>query len=92
MTIKVKYKEILELYEYCKKLSLPATLERMFDGFTIRFPNGEDFIQFKGSYGYDRGCVEPGIGCRLDYSAVPLKKAKALVKYHKERLCRNDRT
>ena len=92
MTIKVKYKEILELYGYCKKLSIPATLESLFDGFAIRFSNGGDFIQHRGSYGCDSGCVEPAIHCRLDYSAVPLKTAKALVKYHKERLCGNDRT
>lgn len=67
---------------------IPAKLEPMFDGFAIRFPNGGDFIQHRGSYGCDGGCVEPAIECKLDYTAVPLKNAKALVKYHKERLCK----
>ena len=81
------YKEIIKLYRYCEKLSIPAVLEPMFDGFAIRFPSGGDFIQHRGSYGCLAGCVEPAIGSRLDYTAVELKNAKALVKRHKERLC-----
>lgn len=84
----IKYKEIHELYRYCEKLSISAILEPMFDGFAIRFPNGGDFIQHRGSYGCNSGCVEPAIGSQLDYTAVPLKNAKLLVKRHKERLCR----
>lgn len=82
-----KYKEIIKLYHYCEKLLIPATLEPLFDGFAIRFPNGGDFVQHRGSYGCDNGCVEPAIGSRVDYTSVPLKKAKSLVKRHKEKLC-----
>lgn len=80
------YNEILELHEYCDKMGVKATISPMFDGYCIRFNNGGDFVQHFGSYGHNSGCVEPAIGCRLDYTAVPLKNAKALVKRHKERL------
>lgn len=81
-----KYTEILELHEYCLKTGVEARLEPCWDGYAIRFNNGGDFVQHDGSYGCLSGCVEPAIGCRLDYSAVDLKQAKALVKYHKDRL------
>ena len=81
-----KYKEIVELFKYCVKIGVNANFEPLFDGFAIRFPNGSDFIQHRGSFGHDSGCVEPAIGCKWDYTAVPLKKAKALVRYHKDRL------
>jgi hypothetical protein len=83
-----KYKEILELYRYCEKLSIPAIIEPCFDGFAIRFLSGYDFVQHKYSYGASVGCVEPAIGSRLDYTAVELKNAKRLVKRNKERLCK----
>ena len=81
-----QYHEILELFDYCKKIGVSATLEELFDGYAIRFPNGSDFIQHHGSYGCERGCVEPAIHCRLDYTAVPLENAKTLVKRHKDKL------
>ncbi len=81
-----KYKEILELRQYCEKIGVECKLEKLFDGYAIRFNNGGDFIQHHGSYGCEVGCVEPAIDCRLDYSAVPLKRAKALVQYHKNKL------
>lgn len=84
--LKPKYAEIQELYDYCIRIGINAKLEPSFDGYAIRFADGGDFVQHYGSYGCNVGCVEPAIGCRLDYTAVPLKNAKALVKYHKERL------
>lgn len=81
-----KYKEILELYDYCVKIGVEATLSRMFDGYVIKFNNGGDCIQHLGSYNHDDGCVEPAIGCRKDYTAVSLKNAKALVRRWKDRL------
>lgn len=75
-----KYKEIKELFEYCKEIGIDATLEPLYDGFKICFPNGSDFVQHKYSYGSHIGRVEPAIGCRLDYTAVHLDKAKTLVK------------
>lgn len=80
------YKEILELKEYCDKIGVDCTLESLFDGYVIRFKNGGDFVQHRGSYGHAVGCVEPAIGSRLDYSAVELKNAKALVKRWKDKL------
>lgn len=80
------YKEIRELHEYCLKIGVQSTISPMFDGYVICFNNGGDFVQHYGSYGCKCGCVEPAIGCRLDYTAVELKNAKALVRYHKDRL------
>lgn len=89
-----QYNEILQLYEYCKKIGISATLNEFLDGFVIRFPNGGDVVQHFGSYGNSIGCVEPAIGSRLDYTGVPLKKAKLLLKRHKEQLnkkmCKTD--
>lgn len=80
------YKEILELYEYCKKIGINATIEQLFDGYKITFPNGSDVIQHIYSYGAYDGCVEPAINSKLDFTAVSLKNAKQLIKRHKERL------
>lgn len=83
-----KYKEIQKLYEFCVKIGVAAEIQQMYDGFHLGFPNGDDFVQHKYSYGSNCGCVEPAIGCRKDYTAVSLNAAKSLVKYHKERLNR----
>ena len=83
-----KYAEIQELFKYCIKIGINAKLRSLFDGYEICFPSGDDFIQHCGSYGHEYGCVEPAIRCRRDYTAVTLKKAKALVRYHKDRLNR----
>jgi hypothetical protein len=83
-----KYREIVKLYEYCKKIGVNVEISPMFGGFCIKFENGGDVIQHLGSYGRDCGCVEPAIGSRLDYTAVPLKNAKALIRRHKEKLNR----
>ena len=81
-----KYKEILKLHTYCVKTGVECRLENLFDGYAIRFNSGGDFIQHRGSYGCDVKCVEPSIGSRLDYTAVPLKNAMALVRRHKDKL------
>ena len=81
-----EYREIVKLHLYCIKIGIPATLEEFLGGYAIRFPGGGDFVQHKHSYGAENGCVEPAIGSRLDYTAVPLKNAKALVRRHKEKL------
>ena len=85
-----KYQEIVELHEYCQKIGVNSEISPQFDGFRIGFPNGGDFIQHSGSYGCDYGCVEPCIGCRLDFMAVELKKAKSLVRRHKRKLNRGN--
>lgn len=38
-----KYREILALYLYCVEVRMDARLERLHDGWAIRFPNGGDF-------------------------------------------------
>lgn len=81
------YREIIELYDYCIKIGVDATLEELHDGWAIRFPDGSDFIQHRSSYGCECGCVEPAVnGCRKNYAAMTLKNAKQLVKRYKGRL------
>lgn len=85
-----KYKEILELYEYCKRLKIDARLEEMLYGYKICFKSGRDFVQHRYSYGSNNGCVEPAIGAAgFDYTAVDLETAKCLVKLHRKRLNRD---
>lgn len=86
--LKLKYAEIRKLYDYCVKIGINAKMIDLYDGYMIVFPNASDFVQHEYSYGSDHGCVEPLIGCRFDCTAVPLKKAKALVRYRKNRLNR----
>jgi hypothetical protein len=81
-----KYREILKLHTYCEKTGVECRLEKLFDGYAIRFNSGGDFVQHQYSYGSSVGCVEPAIGSRLDYTAVPLKNAIALVRRHKDKL------
>lgn len=81
------YKEIWELKRYCEKIGVDCTIERLYDGYAIRFKKIKgDFVQHKGSYGSTCGYVEPAIGCRLDYTAVTLKQAKGLVRRRRNRL------
>lgn len=81
-----KYKEILQLKEYCDKIGVEYVIENIFDGYAIRFNNGGDFVQHFGSYSSNAGYIEPAIGCRADYTAVTLKNAKRLFKKYKEKL------
>ena len=94
MTRYEKYTEIIQLYEYCKKIGVCAELRELYDGYKILFANGGDVVQHGYTYGGTGGCVEPAIGSALDYSAVPLKNAKSLIRRHKERLNgkKNERT
>ena len=80
------YNEILDLFEYCKKIGVQAEITRFYGGYHIRFKNGGDVIQHDYSYGSDKGCVEFCIGNRVDFTAIPLKKAKLIVRKNKEKL------
>ena len=80
----VKYTEICALYHFCVDLGIKCTIERLYDGYAVRFPDGSDFAQHHGTYGGTEGCVEPAIGdSEFDYTAVGLNLAKELVKKHK---------
>lgn len=82
------YSEILCLYDFCGEHGICVELHRIFDGYLIRFFDGSDFAQHFGTYGSDRGCVEPaGIDPDMDYSAVSLEEAKQLVLKKKEYFC-----
>ena len=81
-----KYREILALYLYCVEGRMDARLERLHDGWAIRFPNGGDFAQHAGTYGTNDGFVEPAIGCEADYSPVSLREAEKLICENRKRL------
>lgn len=82
-----EYREIQRLYFYCLKQGINAKLEPLYDGYAIRFPDGSDFAQHRGSYGCECGCIEPAVnGCRKNYTAMALKNAKRLVKRNRKRL------
>lgn len=80
------YNEILKLFEYCGKIGVDAEITRLQGGYLIRFRNGGDVIQHDYSYGSDKGYVEFCIGSRVDFKAVPLKRAKLIVRKNKEKL------
>ena len=83
----VKYTEICALYNFCVDLGIKCTIERLHDGYAVRFSDGSDFAQHHGTYGGTEGCVEPAIGdSEFDYTAVGLNLAKELVKKHKGKL------
>ncbi len=82
-----KYTEIRALYHFCVDLGIKCTIEHLYDGYAVRFPDGSDFEQHHGTYGGTEGCVEPAIGdSEFDYTAVGLNLAKELVKKHKGKL------
>ena len=85
-TVRQKYGEILELYRYCVEAGMDVRLERLHDGWAIRFPNGGDFAQHAGTYGTNDGFVEPAIGCEADYSPVSLREAEKLICENRKRL------
>lgn len=83
----VKYTEICALFHFCVDLGIKCTIERLYDGYAVRFPDGSDFAQHHGTYGGTEGCVEPAIGdTEFDYSAIGLNLAKELVKKYKGKL------
>lgn len=84
--VRRKYGEILALYRYCVEVGMDARLERLHDGWAIRFPNGGDFAQHAGTYGTNDGFVEPAIGCEADYSPVSLREAEKLICENRKRL------
>ena len=82
-----KYTEIRALYHFCVDLGIKCTIEHLYDGYAVRFPDGSVFAQHHGTYGGTEGCVEPAIGdSEFDYTAVGLNLAKELVKKHKGKL------
>ena len=82
-----KYTEIRALYHFCVDLGIKCTIEHLYDGYAVRFPDGSDFAQHHGTYGGTEGYVEPAIGySEFDYTAVGLNFAKELVKKHKGKL------
>lgn len=84
--VRRKYGEILELHRYCVEAGMDARLERLHDGWAVRFPNGGDFAQHAGTYGTHDGFVEPAIGCEADYSPVSLREAEKQICENRERL------
>ena len=84
--VRRKYGEILKLHRYCVEAGMDVQLERLHDGWAVRFPNGGDFAQHAGTYGTNDGFVEPAIGCEADYSPVSLREAEKLICENRKRL------
>lgn len=80
------YNEILDLFAYCEKIGVEAEIIHQYGGYHISFKSGGDVIQHDYSYGSDKGCVEFCIGSKVDFTAVPLKRAKLIVRKNKEKL------
>ena len=80
-----EYKEIKELYEYCKTIGVNAILMPYYDGYILNFVRG-DFAQHSGTHGGKYGLVEPFIRCKFDFQGVTLEDAKHLVKKYKNEL------
>lgn len=38
----VKYTEICALYHFCVDLGIKCTIERLYDGYAVRFPGGKN--------------------------------------------------
>lgn len=87
-----RYFEIWALYVFCRKLGIDAEITPLFDGWRLLFPDGSDFVQHEFSYGSGEGCLEPAIGCELDYSEVSLESAEALVVAYQKRLTGKEET
>lgn len=82
-----RYAEIWELFRFCVDIEIECTMERLYDGYAVRFKDGSDIAQHGGTYGATDGCVEPAIGDdECDYSAVGINLAKEIVKKHRCRL------
>lgn len=74
------YKQILALHLMCEDRSIPHTITRLYDGYKIEFPRGEDIVQHFGSYRADEGYVEPaGFGDEYDYQPQTLATAWGLI-------------
>ncbi len=80
-----EYKEIKELYEYCKEIGVQAELMPYYDGYVLTFRRG-DFAQHSGTHGGRYGPIEPFIRCKFDLQGVTLEDAKRLVRKYRNEL------
>lgn len=76
-----RYNEIKKLHKFCERKGVDCSLERMLDGYAIRFKNGADVVQHYGSYGALLGMVEFGsTGYEdVDFRAMSLEDAKKFI-------------
>ena len=81
-----EFNEIIELYKFCAKNGIDATLSPFDHGHKLTFANGRDFVQHEYSHRSDEGYVEAAIGCEADYEYSTLEEAKELVLKFKDRL------
>lgn len=81
------YKEILELYEFCKENGIWCEKEDFLDGYKLSFKNNSDCVQHRGSYGGKAGYVEFGFTYeKIDFEPIKLEDAKKFVLKHKKQL------
>lgn len=83
----MRYKEIIELFNYCKGIGVEVEFGYILDGYKLVFKNTDDVIQHYFSYGSFDGCVE--FSCFDDdfsYRAISLEDAKQFVLKNKDKL------
>lgn len=86
------YKEIEQLKEFCLENEIEFKVMQMLDGCVLKFNNGSDVAQHKGTYGNLIGRVEFGYtGDKdIDFKASELDKAKEWILKNKEKLNKNE--
>ena len=85
-----EYTAIIKLSLYCTELGIPHQLKEYGDGYIILFDaikeEYHDVVQYDGTYGSHRNCVEFAIGCDEDFSAIKLEAAKQIIYDNRIRL------
>ena len=72
------YQEIIKIYQWCKEKGISCTMESLFDGYKICFPDGADIIQHQYSYRAADGYVEPA-GLEKSYEPVSMEEIKKIL-------------
>jgi hypothetical protein len=72
------YKEIKELFKWCKKEKINCELLPLFDGYKLDFDGHRDVVQHFGSYRATEGYVEP-YGFSKHCEPVSLEEMKKII-------------
>lgn len=73
------FNEIIKLYEWVvANYGTTARLEKLWDGYAIRFPSGADIVQHSGSYRAKEGYVEPA-GMPYSYKPISVELAQKII-------------
>lgn len=82
------YHEILAIENYCRQIGVKTQSIECMDGYVLRFNNGSDVAQHRGTYGSKAGYVEFGYtGYKnYDFQGIDIYKALTFIKRHKDEL------